>query len=149
MTMPHERTRALLWAGEILRDTLSGKLSLDEVKQQAARTLRHYPNAQTIDYVAQMMERGEAHAVLPNPLLSRVDKNGNAIDSFKPAQLAQSSSRTTTSVTTPDITIALKKLHELQLSDGDLGAEYWLSISNFLKKAVDFENRALSAEGKI
>jgi hypothetical protein len=45
-----------------------------------------------------------------------------------------------------DLSIALKKLHQLQLEDGDLGAEYWLSIANLLKDAAQYKERALLAE---
>jgi hypothetical protein len=45
--------------------------------------------------------------------------------------------------------IALKKLHQLQLEDGDLGAAYWLSISKLLKNADQFCRRAMAAEERL
>ena len=48
-----------------------------------------------------------------------------------------------------DLEIALKKLHQLQLEDGDLGAAYWLSISKLLKDADDFRRRAMAAEERL
>ncbi|SPB14792.1 hypothetical protein NOV72_02024 [Caballeronia novacaledonica] len=34
-----------------------------------------------------------------------------------------------------DLSIALKKIHELALADGDLGFEYWHHVGNLLKRA--------------
>ena len=34
-----------------------------------------------------------------------------------------------------DLSIALKKIHELALADGDLGFEYWNHVGNLLKRA--------------
>ncbi|WP_348635315.1 hypothetical protein [Herbaspirillum sp. LeCh32-8] len=48
-----------------------------------------------------------------------------------------------------DLDIALKKLHQLQLEDGDLGAAYWLSISNLLRNTVAYHQRAVAAEEKL
>ena len=45
-----------------------------------------------------------------------------------------------------NLDIALRKLHELQLQDGDLGAAYWLSIANLLRDAEEFKSRADNAE---
>lgn len=36
-----------------------------------------------------------------------------------------------------DLSIALGKLNQLQLEEGDLGAACWLSISKFLKASGD------------
>lgn len=43
MTMPHERARALRFAGETLRDLLTHPDVPASVKQEARVTLRHYP----------------------------------------------------------------------------------------------------------
>lgn len=48
-----------------------------------------------------------------------------------------------------DLSIALKRLHRMQLEDGDLGADYWLSISQLLKDAESYRRRALEAEAKL
>lgn len=45
-----------------------------------------------------------------------------------------------------DLTTALKKLHQLQLEDGDIGAEYWLQIATLLKNAQQYRDRADAAE---
>lgn len=47
-----------------------------------------------------------------------------------------------------DLEVALRKCHELALADGDLGAEYWNSISRLLKRAavMPAEIEALSRE---
>lgn len=51
--------------------------------------------------------------------------------------------------TVVDLEIALKKLHQLQKEDGDLGAEYWYQISCLLKEASLYKARALAAEAKL
>lgn len=38
-----------------------------------------------------------------------------------------------------DLNIALRKPHELALADGDLGYEYWHSISQLLKRAAGMQ----------
>ena len=48
-----------------------------------------------------------------------------------------------------DLAVAIKKLHRLQLEEGDLGAAYWLSISNLLKTANEYRDRAIAAERKL
>lgn len=48
-----------------------------------------------------------------------------------------------------DLELALRKLHELQHEDGDLGAEYWLQISELLKEAAYYRQRALAAEEMV
>lgn len=47
-----------------------------------------------------------------------------------------------------DLEIALRKLHELALADGDLGYEYWHRIALLLKRAAGMESEieALSQE---
>lgn len=47
-----------------------------------------------------------------------------------------------------DLDLALRKLHELALEDGDLGYEYWYGISQLLKRAAGMQAEidALSRE---
>lgn len=44
MTMPDERSRALRFAGEILREMLTRDDVPEDLKNQARVTLRHYPD---------------------------------------------------------------------------------------------------------
>lgn len=48
-----------------------------------------------------------------------------------------------------DLNIALRKLHQLQAEDGDLGALYWRQVSDLLKEAANYRDRALAAEAKL
>ncbi len=48
MTMPSERTRALRWAGEFLRDALASKEVPAALREQARGILRHYPDKDEI-----------------------------------------------------------------------------------------------------
>lgn len=47
-----------------------------------------------------------------------------------------------------DLDVALHKLHKLAREDGDLGREYWYSISQLLKRAASMQAQidALSRE---
>ncbi|WP_432735191.1 hypothetical protein [Ralstonia solanacearum] len=47
-----------------------------------------------------------------------------------------------------DLGVALRKLHELALADGDLGYEYWYQVAQLLKRAASMEAEiaALSQE---
>lgn len=47
-----------------------------------------------------------------------------------------------------DLKIALQKIHELSLADGDLGYEYWYQIGKLLKRAAGMQAEidALSRE---
>ena len=47
MTMPHERTRALRWAGEFLQKLSDVQLP-DDLKRELRYVLRHYPSAADI-----------------------------------------------------------------------------------------------------
>jgi hypothetical protein len=43
MTIPFERTRALRWAGELLRELATSDLADPALKRQIQVVLRHYP----------------------------------------------------------------------------------------------------------
>ncbi|MFM0629833.1 hypothetical protein [Paraburkholderia xenovorans] len=47
-----------------------------------------------------------------------------------------------------DLEIALRKMHELSLEDGDLGYEYWQAVGQLLKRAAGMQAQidALSKE---
>jgi len=49
MTMPSERTRALRWAGEFLREVRSSREVPEQLRQQATGILRHYPSSDDIE----------------------------------------------------------------------------------------------------
>lgn len=61
MTMPEERTLALLFAGDLL-EKLSNPLVTpdvpDAIRKQAQHILRHYPSRSDIGYLAEQAERG-------------------------------------------------------------------------------------------
>ena len=48
-----------------------------------------------------------------------------------------------------ELDIALKKLNQLQLEDGDLGAEYWHHVGLLLREAQQYRVRAEVAEKKL
>ena len=68
MTMPEERTLALLFAGELLED-LSNPLKTpgvpESIRESARHVLRHYPDKGYIIDIAEQAERG----ALSGPLL--------------------------------------------------------------------------------
>ena len=59
MTMPHERTRALRWAGEFLREVMESPECPTELRQQAKAILRQYPEPHSIAHEARYSH--EAH----------------------------------------------------------------------------------------
>jgi len=48
-----------------------------------------------------------------------------------------------------DLLPALNTLHKLELQEGDLGRAYWRQISELIKEAASFRQRALIAEDKL
>ncbi len=48
-----------------------------------------------------------------------------------------------------DLSIALSTLHKLARQEGDLGRDYWQKISDLLKDAGSYRQRALVAEEKL
>ena len=56
MTMPYERTRALRWAGEFLREVRRSDKYSEEIRRQAHVILRHYPEALDIAYQSTQYE---------------------------------------------------------------------------------------------
>lgn len=48
MTMPNERTRALLMAGDLLRELLNSEDLPEEIRRQIVVVLRHYPESDDI-----------------------------------------------------------------------------------------------------
>lgn len=69
MTMPDERTRALLLAGKLLAE-LSNPIVMPDVpeivREKARHILRHYPSGSDIRYLAEQAERG---AFVASPML--------------------------------------------------------------------------------
>lgn len=53
MTMPSERTRALRWAEEFLREVRTRSDVPEDLKHQALVILRHYPESHDIKRVAE------------------------------------------------------------------------------------------------
>lgn len=72
MTMPHERARALRFAGEVLRD-LQFNLDVPEnIRREARVTLRHYPEPGQLQSMIEEIDRltrsGDcAHWLEPEP----------------------------------------------------------------------------------
>lgn len=65
MTVPVERTNAVIWTESFLKDLLDPKKTPrvpKSVRQQAARCLRHYPSQWEMDTIA-AREDGESHPV--------------------------------------------------------------------------------------
>ena len=57
MTMPDERARALRFAGEILREMRSREDVPQDLKQQARRTLRHFPTPAELQRMIQDVDQ--------------------------------------------------------------------------------------------
>jgi hypothetical protein len=65
MTVPRERTNAVIFTESFLKDLLNPKATPRvprSVRQQAAHCLRHYPNQWEMETIA-AREDGEAHPI--------------------------------------------------------------------------------------
>ena len=65
MTVPRERTNAVIFTGSFLKDLLDPKKTPrvpKSIRQQAAHCLRHYPNQWEMETIA-AREDGEAHPI--------------------------------------------------------------------------------------
>ena len=70
MTMPSERTRALVWAAEFLQELRSGSDTPAAIREQAIRVLRHFPESRSIEQEAErqlhrQQESGKSSWLLP------------------------------------------------------------------------------------
>jgi hypothetical protein len=85
MTMPDERTKALLLAGELLAKLASPVKTPDvpdAIRKQAQHILRHYPSKGDIGYLAEDAERG---AFIAGPMLdATVARTRDGIQSSEP-----------------------------------------------------------------
>ena len=48
-----------------------------------------------------------------------------------------------------DLEIALQKLHELSMEDGDLGYEYWHQVGQLLRRAAGMQAEIDSLSGEL
>lgn len=48
-----------------------------------------------------------------------------------------------------DLSIALRKLHELALAEGDLGYAYWFAVARLLKDAQQMTERVSDLETQV
>lgn len=48
-----------------------------------------------------------------------------------------------------DLTIALNKLHELALDEGDLGYEYWYRVRRLLERAGELETQVTELQAEL
>jgi hypothetical protein len=56
VTMPIERTAALMEARQLLNSLTTSSEVSDEIKRQATRALRHYPSAREVNMLAEKEE---------------------------------------------------------------------------------------------
>ena len=68
MTMPSERTRALIWAGEFLCEIQRSDTAPAALKEQAQHIMRHFPEAGEIMLAAQRSIAIDAPAVWLAPV---------------------------------------------------------------------------------
>ena len=70
MTMPSERTRALILAADFLHELRSGSDTPDAIREQTIRVLRHFPETHSIEQEAErqlhrQQESGKSSWLLP------------------------------------------------------------------------------------
>ena len=69
MTMPSERTRALMAAAELLQELRSGTDTPDAIRAQAISVLRHFPEARSIELEAKRQLRRQQEGTKESWLL--------------------------------------------------------------------------------
>lgn len=57
MTMPNERAKALIWAGEFLREIEASDIAPTVLKKRARHIMRHYPEAGEIMLAARLSSK--------------------------------------------------------------------------------------------
>jgi len=77
MTMPAERTRALRWAGEFLREVRRCDACPEEIRRQAHVILRHYPEDWDIASQAQRYDPQSSPFCWLGPEERRDDETGS------------------------------------------------------------------------
>lgn len=78
MTTPSERTRALRWAGEFLRDIRANHIVDQALRDQAHGILRHYPDIYEIELLAKINAVDPFISLLsPEPSSSAQESSGN------------------------------------------------------------------------
>lgn len=68
MTMPHERTRAVIWTRELLEELMRRKDVPKDIRETAIRCARHYPSdldVQSVGYT--LMPDGQANPFGTSP----------------------------------------------------------------------------------
>jgi hypothetical protein len=67
MTMPDERTRALLWAGSFLVDTARDQALPLPIRRRAATIARHFPTVEDIGWLAESIRESVLSIQLASP----------------------------------------------------------------------------------
>lgn len=63
MTLPHERSRAVIETGKFLRELLTNEQTPVPIRREARALLRHFPSADQV-FSAAWQERADPHLVL-------------------------------------------------------------------------------------
>ncbi len=78
MTMPHERTHAVIQAGEFLNKVQNDTSLPEAIRQQAFRLLRHYPSRQEMQHAGKLEEYSATTTLLPPVFGIALDAINNA-----------------------------------------------------------------------
>lgn len=75
MTMPDERTRALLWAGDLMIEIARDQSLPLKLRRSAVVIARHFPTFEDISMMARAMESSFGGSMLtqPNEVLAEID----------------------------------------------------------------------------
>ena len=65
MSMPHERTHAVIQAGEFLKKVQHDTSIPEAIRQKASRLLRHYPSRQEMEHAGKLEEYSSTTTLLP------------------------------------------------------------------------------------
>ena len=76
MTMPDERTRALLWAGSFLVDIARDEALPTPVRRKAATIARHFPTVEDVAWLAESIRESVLSIQLASPEQALPERSG-------------------------------------------------------------------------
>jgi len=158
MTMPHERTKAVIETRELLQLLArSDDLTVpSRIRDLARQLLRHFPLDVDLDASAAALpelwavaKRRRTDSISTSECQRDTPPRTDADDicSGSPRRPIARPSPVTAeagpilSERNLDLEIALRKIHELSMADGDLGYAYWYEVGQLLRQAASMRTK--------
>jgi hypothetical protein len=143
MTTPYERTQAVLDTREYLQLLASAnEITIDGLVQSVALgLLRHYPLDIDLDVSASASPgiwAAPKHPRVASTAASERQKSSLGRLAVLPSPII-TEERHMLSENSLDLEIALQKIYQLSLEDGDLGYAYWHQVGQLLRRAAGMQ----------